>query len=351
MDIFEFVRITTQKLKLFVLYWRRIVFAKNNFNVSFVNKLKANILGGFLADQWELYDLNLEKKKEYLSEFDWYRSRYINAPFDVMLNNKVMATEALKQYIRVPEIYVTKNRNDIFDFHGNKISTEETLELIKEKKNVFLKPYGKGKGVGVNHFEYRNNEFYCDNKKVEADELSNLFEKRNEWYLSETIKQHQYADILYDATVNTIRIITIRDPHTQKFKILFAVQRIGTSLTVPVDNASKGGLVCKIDLESGRLSEGRTLRSHNIYYTHPDSGVQFTDIIIPQWKEMKTEILSLAEKFPYLYFIAWDVVKMEDNTNCIVEANTSSGVNIIQLWGGQRNGELGEFYRFHNIIK
>ncbi len=52
-----------------------------------------------------------------------------------------------------------------------------------------------------------------------------------------------------------------------------------------------------------------------------------------------------------MHFVAWDVVKMEDGTNCVIEANTSSGVNIIQLWGGQRNGELGNFYRKHGVIR
>ena len=31
--------------------------------------------------------------------------------------------------------------------------------------------------------------------------------------------------------------------------------------------------------------------------------------------------------------------------------NTSSGVNIIQIWGGQRQKGLGDFYRKHNVIK
>ena len=52
-----------------------------------------------------------------------------------------------------------------------------------------------------------------------------------------------------------------------------------------------------------------------------------------------------------MHFIAWDILIMEDGEICIIEANTSSGVNIIQLWGGQRNGELGDFYRYHGVIK
>lgn len=59
-------------------------------------------------------------------------------------------------------------------------------------------------------------------------------------------------------------------------------------------------------------------------------------------------MLDLAAKFPYMYFIAWDLV-LTDRGICVIEANTSSGVNIIQLWGGQRHGELGDFYRYHGV--
>ena len=105
MDVFKLYRNCFNRLRLFVLYWRRIVFAPNHMKVGFFTKLRANFCGGFLADQWALYALDGKKKKEYLSEFDWYRSRYINEPFDQMLNNKVVATEVLRQYVRVPKGY------------------------------------------------------------------------------------------------------------------------------------------------------------------------------------------------------------------------------------------------------
>ena len=52
MDFFEFTRWGIKKTKLFVLYWRRIVFAKNHFKCPWYKKINANICGGFLADQW-----------------------------------------------------------------------------------------------------------------------------------------------------------------------------------------------------------------------------------------------------------------------------------------------------------
>lgn len=350
MDIFKLVRNLTKKAKLFTLYWRRIIFVKNNFKVSFFTKLKANLFGGYLADQWALYGLTFKNKGEYLSEFDWYRSRYINEPFDYMLNNKIVSTEVFKQYIRVPEIFAVKKDKYLMDFAGNNLSDKGLLEMIKAHGSVFIKPYGKGKGNGVNRVCHIEGRFFLDDMEISSGELCQNVMKREEFYISEEVKQHDYADLLYDKTVNTIRIITLRDPKTDKFKVFFAVQRIGTEATIPVDNASKGGLVCKIDLETGRLTQGRSLHNLTVYESHPDSGTRFEDVVIPDWQEMKEEILELARRFPYLHFIAWDIIKLKDGTNCVIEANTSSGVNIIQLWGGQRKGELGDFYRAHKVI-
>lgn len=351
MDAFELYRRTEQKFKLFVLYWRRIVFAKDHFKVPFHNKVKANLCGGFLADQWALYDLNMKKKRDYLSEFDWYRSRYINEPFDYMLNNKVVATEVLRQYVRVPELYLVDSKGFLADFDGNPVTVDQALRLIREKGDTIVKPFGKGKGTGVHRLGHDGTGWLLDDRSADEAAVRKVLEKSHDWYLSETVSQHAYADRLYDKTVNTIRIITMKEPATGQFKVFFAVQRVGTSATIPVDNASQGGLVCKIDLDTGRLSHAKSLHNSNTYENHPDSGTRFDEVVVPDWQQLKDEILALVSHFPYLHFVAWDVVKLPDGTNCIIEANTSSGVNIIQLWGGQRHGELGDFYRHYGVIK
>ena len=351
MDAFSLYRSCFNRLRLFVLYWRRIVFAPNHFKVGPLTKLRANLGGGFLADQWALYSLDGKKKKEYLSEFDWYRSRYINEPFDQMLNNKVVATEVLRQYVRVPEVYLVKTRAGIVDAGHCTGDGTVAVETLRQRREAFMKPFGKGKGNGVHRLRYDGQDFWVDQQKKSAEDMKRMFEKEGEWYLSETITQHAYAAGLYGKTCNTIRMITLRDPDSGKIKLFFAVQRVGTAKTIPVDNASQGGLVCKIDLETGRLSHAGSLHTTQIYEEHPDSGIRFDQVVIPDWEQTKAEIVGLAESLPFLHFVAWDVVKMEDGTNCVIEANTSSGVNIIQLWGGQRHGELGNFYRKHGVIR
>ncbi len=352
MDFFEIARWGVKKLKLFILYWRRIVFAKNHFKCPWYKKVKANICGGFTADQWMLYDFDHNDRKKYLSEFDWYRSRYINEPFDFVCNNKIASAEILKQYVRVPESYMIKNKGHLTSFESAEMTYEDGLRLLKEKGQMFFKPYGKGKGTGVviMTYDYENNTPTIDLKPLSEADFIEYLKKRDDWFLSEAMQQHHFLNEIYEKTVNTIRFITLKDPKTGKFKVFFAVQRIGTKETIPVDNGSRGGLVANIDLETGILSEARCLHNRNVYKVHPDSQAPIEGVQVPNWAKLKEDMLALAGKLPYMHFIAWDILITEEG-HCIIEANTSSGVNIIQLWGGQRQKELGDFYRFHKVIK
>ena len=224
----------------------------------------------------------------------------------------------------------------------------EVLEIVKANKRVFIKPYGKGKGTGVQRLGWEKGSWIIDDLLVHEADIRRLLEETDEWIICQNVEQGEFSRGLYDRTANTIRMITVRDIHTQQFRIMFAVQRIGTSETIPVDNGSRGGLVCNIDLETGMLSEARSLHSLEVHECHPDSGTQLKGAVIPEWNRIKQQILKVAAKFPYMYFIAWDLV-LTDSGICIIEANASSGVNIIQLWGGQRHGELGDFYRYHGV--
>ncbi len=348
----EFFRKSLKKIKLFVLYWTRIVFVKNNFKVGFFTKLRANIFGGYLADQYILYDFKHNDKREFLSEFDWYRSRYINEPFDFAFNNKVVCAEILKQYIRVADNLFIKNKGILYDFCLGVKTDEDVLQCLKERERLIIKPYAMGKGNGVHLMRYdkADGTIYIDEKPEGREGLASLLDKSNDYIICEFIKQHPYADELYDKTANTIRLITMRDTQTHKFRVFFAVQRMGTSGTIPVDNGSKGGLVSKIDIDTGALSEAKCLHSTETYYTHPDSGAEFRKMSVPGWRQITEEVLNVCERLPYMDFIAWDLLITEEGL-CVIEANTSSGVNIIQLWGGQRKGELGDFFRHYGVIK
>ena len=339
----------TKFIKLSAIWVIRILFSPNNFKVSFLKRFYYAINGGFMADQITLYNLNSKNKKEYLSEFDWYKSRYINEPYNFILNNKLVAVDILKQYTDVPKTLCIKKKGTIYGAEVNINNVDGILSYIKDE-DVYIKPINIGKGIGVNKISYDNKKFYLDYKEISDLELKKILEKRDNYFISTSINQSKALNKIYDKCSNTIRLITVRDEETKKCKALFAVQRIGTKETIPVDNGSRGGLIAKIDIETGELSGAKSLHNLEEFDNHPDSNNPIKGVKIKNWNQIKDKYVTLMEKFPYLYFVAWDIL-LTDKGPVIIEANTSSGVNIIQVFGGQRNEELGYFYKNHKIIK
>lgn len=340
----------TKFIKLSAIWVIKILFAPRHFKVNIFKSTWYAICGGFMPDQVALYNLNMKNRHEYLSEFDWYKSRYINEPYNFILNNKLVCTDMLKQYVKVAEIFVVKQKGKITSLDNKVKSYEDIISEIKKRGYAFIKPNNMGKGSGVLRFTYEQGKFYVDEKEVAEDELLALLKKRNDYHICEGIKQSKYLNKLYDKTTNTIRMVTLRNPDTNEFEIYSAVQRIGTKETIPVDNGSRGGLTAKIDIDTGVLTSAKCIQRTVDYDRHPDSNNLIKGVKIPKWDSIKKEMLELANKFPYLYFVAWDIL-LTDEGICIIEANTSSGVNILQLWGGERKKGLGNFYRAHKIIK
>lgn len=350
----SFVKKNIKRVKLAALWVRRILLAEDHFKVNPLTRLRLNICGGYLADQYAIYDFKHNDRREYLSEFDWYRSRWINEPFDQMLNNKIICTEVLQQYVYVPSLLAMKNKGRMVSLEKGHadgyLKNEDIYKLLETYGILFMKPLAAGKGKGVYRLSLEGETLMIDDKVKTKDEFFHFLTKEDGWFLSEGVRQCAFLDGIYDKTTNTIRFITLRDPESGDFKVFFAVQRIGTSATIPVDNGSRGGLVSQINLETGELSEAKSLQALDVHEVHPDSGAPIKGAVIPNWSGIKEEMLALARNFPFMNFIAWDILLTEKGI-CIIEANTSSGVNIIQLWGPQKNGELGDFYRAHGVFK
>jgi len=342
-----------RKLKLAVLWVVRILCAPNHFDIPVLKKVKYAVLGGFMADQVVLYDLDKgrEQRKKYLSEFDWYRSRDINEPYSQMLNNKVVFSEMIRPFCPTPELYAVKKSGLLRGMRRGRYGTaQELTALLRETGGLVLKPVSRGRGVGVHIFRFKNGEFSDNGRQTNEAEIKARLDEADNYLVCAFARQADYLADIFPDSANTLRMIVLRSARTKAFELQFAVQRIGASWTGAVDNGSQGGLVSMVDIETGRLSEAKTLNDLNVYREHPDTHSPIEGVIIPDWNRIKKGVLLASEHFPYLDFIAWDILPTPEGFT-VIEGNTSSGVNIIQIWGGQREGVLGDFYRAHKVIK
>ena len=150
-----------------------------------------------------------------------------------------------------------------------------------------------------------------------------------------------------------MRIITLIDPKTNKPFIARAVQRIGVKSSAPMDNFTKGGLSASIDLQTGVIGDA-TSHPNNLTHvrhsSHPDTGFKFEGLVIPKWKDIKSEVLDGAGKLPMLKCVGWDFL-LSDKGLVAIEGNHHPDPDVLQGHEPLLTDErIKAFYKFHKII-
>lgn len=300
---------------------------------------------GYIPKEVLNYNLKRKNYKNYLSTRESMYPCYANG-FKEISNNKLIFGEIFGKYINVAENYAIISRGKIFPLNNNNISNENFYEWLtnksvivkicdgREGENIFLVD-GKENGVFVNGVIY-------DKKKFD-DFILGL----DEFLIQSKVKQGEFENNLFEKTVNTIRICTVRGEGEVGHKIVAAVQRIGSDKSFPADNFSQGAYCAEIDIETGVLGRVTSLYSidekgNHIYYTtHPDTGRQITGLKIPHWERVKERLVEITRALPLWEFVAWDVVVGDDDIS-LIEMNMKSSLTVFQVFGPMRDTLLGQ---------
>jgi len=310
-------------------------------------------LGGFLPIQMELY--GLKSKRDWgihLNERQILSTRYIDYPYNEILDDKILSSTLLKAITRVPKtLAIIVDRHVVFPEQGG---MEKLAPIIKSNRKAILKPHASNGGKGIHLLEFRKGSFLLDRKEVSEEQLRDLVPKQGRFLLSSYISQGSYGRRLYPRTLNTLRIITMLDPDLKHPFIAGAVQRIGTLESFPVDNVSSGGLACRIDLSAGRLGKAsKIFMDRNLHWMerHPESGVRFEDTVIPNWDRICREVLELAARLPQLPYIAWDIAVLDDGI-CVIETNSWSDLMAYEIEEPlKKNPAILNFFKHHNVVR
>lgn len=141
---------------------------------------------------------------------------------------------------------------------------------------------GQGSGVHIIQADNEGDLLNGGEPLVPAELASEL--QTGNFILTEVIEQADYAEEIFPASVNTLRIITLVDSETNEPFIATAVHRFGTNSSAPVDNWSDGGVCAEIDPKTGELgavasfSDQRELRMDD---RHPNTGTRISEREIP----------------------------------------------------------------------
>lgn len=171
------------------------------------------------------------------------------------------------------------------------------------------------------------------------DAVKNYFKtdefKDVEFVVQKCLHNHPVIDRIYPLSINTIRLVTIKNTATNNVEPFGAILRIGAHGNV-VDNTTMGGLAIKI-------SQDGTLATEAFYKpgfgtktrVHPDTNVAFDKIKIPYYDEC-VKICCKFHKILAIHSIGWDVAITPDGP-VIIEGNDNWEITSLQaIWGPLR---------------
>jgi hypothetical protein len=276
---------------------------------------------GFYPLEKRIYGLNQNNIDNYLDYKRYEKLHPINGKFSQLIDSKeflpVVTNKTTNLTVSVSNGQIRYQKNPTkkpLTFGNLHTYFEEGVELA-------CRPHGKSGGDG---FEIVNS----DNFNSWINKIKN---SRNRYIVTEKIIQNRYASNLFSDSVNPLRIVVMREGKTRTPFIVSVSQRIGTSVSAPVSNAGKGGVIAPVDVETGVLSKGLQYVGKFAWHTHhPDSGAQIEGAQIPGWDRLIGSIMDEVERMNWLDWGGFDIAITPEGFK-IIEINSLPGLVSPQI--------------------
>ena len=208
-------------------------------------------------------------------------------------------------------------------------SEEEDVFRLLHGKESFIKAATNSEGGhGVVYLHGREE----DHKLKEA-----IHSVWGDAVVQSALKQHSTLSSINSSSVNTIRVLSFLDKEGN-VRIISAILRIGVGGS-KVDNASSGGITCGIT-DDGKLKKYAFSAKGDKFDCHPDSGISFEGIEIPQFTEIRRIVERTHLRFSHFRLLSWDFAVSENNEPVLIEVNLHYGeLDFHQLNNGPLFGE------------
>ena len=260
--------------------------------------------------QYNFPELNQEERNKFISRAQG-RFIYYDIPWDVKENfwDKEKFLVRFSTYIHREWIRVRNcNKEDFANFIN--------------RHDVICKPMSSCCGDGIYKIK-KGSIPKCDldNKYIELFDSDALLEQ--------AISNGGGMENIHPESLNTIRVVTVRNIKTGERKVFGAFFRMGRGSS-PIDNAHAGGLFAQINPDSGIIESEAISTNGERYQNHPDTGVKILGFQIPRWNEIKTICENAADIIPENYITGWDVVINQNEQIEIIEGNHGPDWDVMQ---------------------
>lgn len=209
-------------------------------------------------------------------------------------------------------------------------SYEKFCDFLAKHQSFFAKEAVSCGGYGVKFFSEKQTQEFKD------IELFNHLKSNNLNIVEERVIQHQELSKLSINSLNTLRVITIKDINGV-ITIPFVASRISINDAM-VDNASSGGAFTLLDDNGTVVAEYmRYLPKLEFFKKNPITGFEYIGFKFPFFNEAKTMCLEASKRCEN-HFIGWDVAITEKGP-ILIEANNAPTPQLFQTVNQLKNGK------------
>lgn len=279
----------------------------NNISANERSRLKRRMRYAYIRYGWsfsEFFMMNFEscnhkQRKEFVPDVQrCYFYKIVNPEkYHELFTDKFNTYTQYKQYFKREVCKVVSWEQD-----GVRL-----MEFAQKHDRFIIKPIDSSLGLGVQIVAN------VDDNKAK----SLLTNYPNGIIAEELIVQCAELSSLYPLSVNTIRLTTFLQK--DGVKIVRPFMRIGRGGKV-VDNGGQGGLICALDLGTGKIIAVRDEMGVS-YEKHPDTGHELIGFQVPRWEEALSLAKELSQVLPGCPFVGWDLALTNDGW-VVVEGNS-----------------------------
>jgi len=293
---------------------------------------------GFLSLTYRMCQIDRFGPQNYVTDrMRYLRTPFLNGSYAVVLDDKLIFNEVFRRHPGLlPETYALLRRDRVVPLNSDRVcSYDDILKLLERKHRLIIKPTTGGGGGNVVLLEQRESGAAWNGEAVGPEQIRARMKENRDRLVMEFVEQARYAREIHGASANTIRVLCLWDDDENRPFAARAVQRFGSPATAPVDNITQGGLDAAVDLETGRLGKGARMTPEGrpeFHEHHPDTGARIEGVVVPHWRETLSALLAVAEKYPNLPYVGWDVLITDDGFR-LLEGNNMSGLWMFQVHG------------------
>lgn len=254
------------------------------------------------------YDMNGKQRDTYLTRI---RNKKVcemmnDQDYGILFDDKLQFNQIFSKFLHRKVLDATK-------------ATEEDMkEFLKDQEFIFAKPNRGTCGDGIE--KLRTADY------TPASMLQYVKDK-NLPVLEHALPQHPDMARLHPESVNTMRIVT--DLVDDKVYIAYIVMKIGRGDGF-CDNSGQGGVIVRVDPDTGKIISDATDDYFNLYDRHPDTGIVFKGYQLPMYKEAIEFAKEAARVIPQTRHVGWDIAITPDGP-ALIEGNDYPGTDLCQL--------------------